>query len=118
VALFNETYPKGDLGGNAHKVILTNGSVSNFHSFWDAGAYIIQNDSWHIVRPMNMQNLTALKTVANDYLNTYGSQVEQLAKDINPLTWAQESFRIAQNTTYPYISKTNQLDKNYTMLAY
>ena len=76
VALFNETYPKGDLGGNAHKVILTNGSISNFHAYWDAGAYILQNDSWSIVRPMNMQNLTALKDVANNMIKTYGPQVE------------------------------------------
>jgi hypothetical protein len=76
VALFNETYPKGDLGGNSHKVILTNGSTSNFHSYWDAGAYILQNDSWYIVRPMNMQNLTALKDVANSMIKTYGPQVE------------------------------------------
>lgn len=76
VALFNETYPKGDLGGNAHKVVLTNGSISNFHAYWDAGAYILQNDSWSIVRPMNMQNLTALKDVANNMIKTYGPQVE------------------------------------------
>ena len=75
VALFNMTYPNGDIGGNREKVILTNGSTSNFHAFWDAGAYLIQNDSWHIVRPMNLQNLTALKDVANGMINEYGSQV-------------------------------------------
>lgn len=61
VALFNLTYPKGDLGGNAFKVILLNGSTSNFHSFWDAGAFLLQNDTWFMSRPLNMQNLTALK---------------------------------------------------------
>ena len=78
VALFNMTYPNGDIGGNREKVILTNGSTSNFHSFWDAGAYLLQNDSWHIVRPMNLQNLTALKDVANGMIDEYGSQVEAL----------------------------------------
>jgi S1/P1 Nuclease len=72
VALFNKTYPKGDLGGNTHKVILTNGSTSNFHSYWDAGAYILQNDTWFITRPMNMQNLTALKDVAYSMIAQYG----------------------------------------------
>jgi hypothetical protein len=75
VALFNQTYPKGDLGGNLNKVILTNGTTSNFHSYWDAGAYLLQNDSWVIVRPMNMQNLTVLKEVANSMIKTYGPQV-------------------------------------------
>jgi hypothetical protein len=76
VALFNMTYPQGDIGGNREKVVLTNGSTSNFHSYWDAGAYMVQNDSWHIVRPMNMQNLTALKDVANNMIKQYGSEVE------------------------------------------
>lgn len=76
VALFNQTYPKGDLGGNSHKVILTNGSTSNFHSYWDAGGYILQNDSWYIVRPMNIQNLTALKEVANSMIRQFGKEVE------------------------------------------
>lgn len=76
VALFNETYPKGDVGGNLEKVILINGSTSNFHSYWDAGAYLLQNDSWVMKRPLNMQNLTALKDVAKQIVAQYGSQVE------------------------------------------
>jgi hypothetical protein len=72
VALFNETYPKGDIGGNLEKVILKNGTSSNFHSYWDAGAYVLQNDSWVMVRPLNMQNLTALKGVATEMVKQYG----------------------------------------------
>lgn len=89
VALFNTSCKEGDIGGNKWKVILINGSTSNFHSFWDAGAYRIQNDSWHIVRPMNMQNLTALKDVANNMIKQYGSEVEELGKIIDPAVWAQ-----------------------------
>lgn len=75
VALFNKTYPKGDFGGNSEKVILTNGSTSNFHSYWDAGAYLLQNDSWHIDRPMNLQNITAIRDVASSLMKQYGKQV-------------------------------------------
>ena len=74
VALYNATYPKGDIGGNAEKVIIVNGSTSNFHSFWDAGAYILQNDSWKITRPMNIQNLTVLKDLANSQHNDFTQQ--------------------------------------------
>jgi hypothetical protein len=118
VALFNKTYPKGDLGGNSEKVILTNGSTSNFHSYWDAGAYILQNDSWHIDRPMNLQNTTALKNVATSLIKQYGKEVEQLGLIIDPLVWAQESFLYAQNTTYPYIYTTNKLSDAYNTLVY
>jgi hypothetical protein len=34
------------------------------------------------------------------------------------MVWAQESFLIAQNTTYPFISKTNKLDTSYNTLTY
>jgi hypothetical protein len=48
VSLFNATYPSGDRGGNSQKIIILNESTQNLHSFWDAGAYLIQNDSWFI----------------------------------------------------------------------
>lgn len=61
----------------------------NFHSFWDAGAYMVQNDSWVITRPMNMQNMTALKDAANDMVHQYGKEVEALGEIIDPYVWAQ-----------------------------
>jgi len=61
VSLFNSTFPSGDRGGNSLKITLLNTTVQNLHSFWDAGAFRIQNDSWFIVRPMNLQNTTVLK---------------------------------------------------------
>jgi hypothetical protein len=69
VALYNGTYPTGDLGGNRLKVNLVNGSSSNFHSFWDAGAYLIQNDTWKLVRPMDDQNISALDKVADSLIS-------------------------------------------------
>ncbi|XP_031505811.1 nuclease P1-like [Nymphaea colorata] len=103
VALFNESFPKGDVGGNFLKVVLKNGSTSNFHSYWDAGGYLLQNDSWVMVRPLKMQNLTALKEVASQLVNQYGKE---------------ESFLIAQNTTYPYVATTNKLNDEYIHLTY
>jgi hypothetical protein len=99
-------------------VILVNGLTSNFHSYWDAGAYILQNDSWHLDRPLNLQNLTALKDVANSMIKQYGKEVETLGLIIDPLVWAQESFLIAQNTTYPFIYTTNKLNDAYNVLVY
>lgn len=75
VSLFNTTYPSGDRGGNSLKIVLLNGTTQNLHSFWDAGAFRIQNDSWFIVRPMNLQNTTVLKEVAMNYINTYAKEI-------------------------------------------
>ena len=40
-------------------------------------------------------------------IDKYGSDVEALSKNIDPVEWAKESFLIAQNTTYPFMMKTN-----------
>ncbi len=52
-ALYNRTFPSGDLGGNLIKVTLEDGSLANFHLFWDYGANLLQNESWAFIRPMN-----------------------------------------------------------------
>ena len=67
---------------------------------------------------MNLQNLTALKDVARGMIDQYGDEVEELGKVIDPTVWVQESFLIAQNTTYPHIIKTDILDEEYTNTAY
>lgn len=67
---------------------------------------------------MNLQNLTALKDVANSLIKQYGKDVEGLGQIIDPLVWAQESFLVAQNTTYPFILTTNKLNEEYTVLTY
>jgi hypothetical protein len=89
VALFNQSYPKGDYGGNLEKVILNNGTIMNFHAFWDAGAYGLQNESWVVTRPMNTKNMTAIKDAANDMVKQYGKEVEALGEIIDPYVWAQ-----------------------------
>lgn len=68
VALYNETYPSGDVGGNKFTIKLSNGTSSNFHSFWDAGGYMIQNSSFYVNRPLNLQNQTVLKQIALGYI--------------------------------------------------
>ena len=71
-ALFNKTYKNGDQGGNYLKIKTLDGNEQNFHAFWDAGANLIQNNSWELPRPLTDQNLTALKDRANDLVKEYG----------------------------------------------
>lgn len=75
VALYNHTYTKGDAGGNLLKLTILNKTVQNFHSFWDAGAFRLQNDSYTFVRPMNLQNVTEMKRLASSFIDTYGKSV-------------------------------------------
>lgn len=117
VALYNSTFPSGDRGGNSLHVTLQNGTTQNLHAFWDAGGFGIQNDTWFMTRPLNLLNLTALKSVANDMIKQYGPLVEGLAQNLDPAVWAQESFRIAQNTTYPAMFTSNIITSQYQKLT-
>ncbi len=67
---------------------------------------------------MDLQNTTALKSVASNLITQYGAEVEELAKNIDPSHWATESFEIAKNTTYPRMQATNTADEEYTQLVY
>jgi hypothetical protein len=67
---------------------------------------------------MDLQNTSALKSVANDYIKTYGNEVEGLAKNIDPREWAFESYRFAQNSTYPLLATTNRITKEYSDNTY
>ena len=60
VALYNKTYPDGDRGGNSLTMYYQNGTKTNLHSFWDAGANLLQNDTWYLVRPLDNGNTTSL----------------------------------------------------------
>lgn len=73
VALFNQTFPSGDRGGNSIKIFLPgNKTAQNLHSYWDAGGFMVQNDSWVLPRPLTLQNLTVLREVALSYIKKYG----------------------------------------------
>ena len=59
-SLYNQTFKSGDRGGNSLNMILQNNTKQNLHAFWDAGANLVQNGTWFMVRPLNYQNLSAL----------------------------------------------------------
>ena len=117
VALYNRTFPSGDRGGNSLHVKLVNGTSQNLHAFWDAGGFGLQNDTWFISRPMDLQNMTALKSVTAEMIKTYENEIEELGKELDPSVWAYESFRIAQNTTYPPMFTSNEITPEYQKLT-
>ena len=70
-----------------------------------------------MTRPLDLQNLTALKAVANDMMKQYGPQVEQLGQNLDPTVWAEESFRIAVNTTYPLMFSSSIITPEYQKIT-
>ena len=60
-----------------------------------------------------MQNTSALKAVALDLIKEYSNEISGLAQNLDPTVWAKESFRIAQNTTYPPMFSSNEITPEY-----
>lgn len=118
VALYNGTFPSGDRGGNSLHIKLLNSSTQNLHAFWDAGGFGLQNDSWYMVRPLDIQNTTELKSAASKIMQEFDSEISDISRILDPSVWAMESFRIAQNTTYPPMFDSNQITADYQKLTY
>jgi hypothetical protein len=68
---FNETFPKGDLGGNMMKIALQNGTLVNLHAFWDAGAFRIHPSDDFLVRPLNDSARTYMENWANQLMEKF-----------------------------------------------
>ena len=78
---------------------------------------MFQNDTWFLRRPLNKQNLTALLEVANSFIREFGDDVEEQGRVIDPVVWAQESFKIAQDIVYPHVQRSNRVDEYYSKLT-
>jgi hypothetical protein len=70
-AFFNETFPKGDLGGNLMKVVLQNGTTVNLHAYWDAGAFRIHPTNEFLVRPLNKSAVAYMEDWGNRLMDKY-----------------------------------------------
>lgn len=55
-----------------------------------------------------------MRELAMSYIKQYGTQIEKLAENIDPWVWAMESYRLAQNTTYPPMFKSNKISQAYS----
>lgn len=119
VALFNQTYPKGDQGGNLLRIKLPgNETLGNFHSYWDSGAYKLQDDTTKINRPLDSDSMNMLLERAQAFLDEFREEIGGLGKTTNPSEWAMESFRVAVNTTYPTLLHSNSATPEYVELSY
>ena len=64
ITLYNSTYRYGDIAGNKLTVKRIDGGETNLHSFWDMGAYLLQNDTFTHSRPMNSDTYKSLLKMA------------------------------------------------------
>lgn len=58
--------------------------------------------------------MNAIIAKAQMYLDEFeGTEIETLGKELRAEYWALESFRVAQNTTYPEMLLTTDVDQAY-----
>lgn len=119
VALFNETYPSGDQGGNKLSVVLPNGTSQNFHSFWDSGANQFENETFVVTRPFSAATESAVLKRAQEFMTEFGGSLDQQARLTNPAVWTRESFDEARSDlVYAPLFQTNVVSQDYIGKAY
>jgi hypothetical protein len=69
-ALFNATYPRGDLGGNRLNVKLPNGTFVNLHSLWDAVFYNYSGLN-STRRPLNNFSVKNIEQAASNLVSAF-----------------------------------------------
>lgn len=90
VALFNETFPMGDRGGNLSTVKVAGGGVIQMHSFWDG------------LLGSGTDRTAILDTVkeATDAAADDAGVKKELGDNKTPESWAKESAAVAQKVVY------------------
>lgn len=111
---FNNTYAKGDLGGNFQKIVTLKNKTLNLHSYFDSGAEVMQD----LERPLNATSELFLENFAKDLRTKYsrayfGSRMNKT----NPQQWSDESYGIARDFIYAFIKDTNTLTADFDAKA-
>ncbi|KAL4473566.1 hypothetical protein ABPG74_022430 [Tetrahymena malaccensis] len=115
VNMYNYTYTTGDLGGNKEKILLLNKTSMILHSYFDSGATRLDS----FPRPLTQEKLSNLSALAYSFRTQYPrSYFGQRMNVTTPEQWAQESFDIAHNFIYPFVSQTNQITPDWDTQAY
>jgi len=97
VAEVDSHYPKGDMGGNLHKIPDTTGSgVDNLHAVWDS---VIYEFPGYMTMPFDTKEWTYYSTNAARILKEKKIDPEWI-KSEQFSTWAQEDYAIARDYVY------------------
>lgn len=103
-------YTKGDRGGNMFPVVSKDGA-KNLHSVWDSVIYSFHNDD---KLPFTTSTWTRLGKDAKALVAQYeGSVSTTQASDLDPMSWAQESFEITSKTVYTNIKEGDAPSTDY-----
>ncbi len=90
----SKEYPDGDQGGNLYSII--NPPYNNLHGLWDNGVGFFNKAYLH-----HRSRRKLIKRLASRIERDYPpSCFSEKAQDLNPQSWAAESFALARHSAY------------------
>jgi hypothetical protein len=119
--LVSDEHPTGDKGGNDYPIktgdnfLTMEKPPTNLHFLWDMGAGIFKPDSE--TRPLNAESSARMHLQGQQIVSRFpeGPLKEQI-KNLNPMDWANESFRTAQDFAYK-VRTGGEIDIAYAAIA-
>ena len=109
ISLYDSTFPDGDIGGNAFKVISPSGKLTNLHSFWDS---ICDTEKVDFSRPLNASAKSNISSLAQEFMDAYTlSHAEKTVYDPNIMI--NESYWAAVDYVYADLTPRDQLTDDY-----
>jgi len=111
-ALFNEKYPKGDMGGNLFLVHDNNPQIKNLHSVWDSVFSKIVDG---LELPLNSTGLDILDKYTDDFMDEYSREklAPELDDDFYFHDWLKESWQICKDFVYVAITENSKVSDDY-----
>ncbi|CAD8205631.1 unnamed protein product [Paramecium pentaurelia] len=114
---WNSSYPNGDAGGNFMKIQLSNGTLMNFHSFWDSGAVSFAPNNSFMARPLSQSDSQYLDKWSKELMTKFPKSKYSNYDMTNPSVWTYLGFRQAQQFVYPMVATSNSYNSDYEKQA-
>lgn len=95
ISRYNAQYPEGDKGGRL--VPIQSKAAENLHAYWDRGMGLFYR--------INPYRLRTVSQIARDIEKEQGNNMSEV-NDLDPQSWAQESYQLAKNHAYKINSST------------
>jgi hypothetical protein len=121
VAMESDAFPNGDRGGNEVKIktgeifSMMERPPDNLHFLWDMGAGIFMPGLEH--RPLAPDAEGRIRILGQNLTIRYPlSSFKEQVKDLDPMNWAKESRRTAEDIVYR-LRTGNEIDLSYVAIA-
>jgi hypothetical protein len=108
-AFYSDQFPKGDVGGNAFKIVYP-GSDGNLHAFWDKTLKVYGD----LKAPLGANDWKKLNDYCSELMTLFPrKKLAQRLKIKNIKDWQEEGHTIAVNNVYKNIQPDTEVSEDY-----